>query len=207
MNKVHELSLPFKSEQIAQLEIGDLVYLTGEIIVTVGLPTHKRIKEFIDAGKPLPMDFADGMLCQVGCYVEEQNGVKVSRYINPSTSTRFEPYLPTIIRETGIKAVGGKGGVGPETIKAMQENGCVYLSFIGGASALTSEAVHEVLDVAWEDFIIQFRLTRLRVEKLGPLNVGVDIHGNCLYTNLKKQAQDKFEDLMEELNRSRPSQY
>lgn len=203
MSKIHELNLPFKTEEIERLEIGDLVYLTGEIIVTVGLPTHKRIKDFIDEGRPLPMNFNDGMLCQVGCYVEEQNGTRVSRYINPSTSTRFEPFLPTIIASTGIKAVGGKGGVGPNTIKSMQENGCVYMSFVGGASALTSEAVREVVDVVWDDFIMQFRLTRLRVEKLGPLNVGVDVRGNCLYTNLQNQARGKLDSLMDELNQSR----
>ncbi len=206
MSQTHELTLPFKAEEIERLEIGDLVFLTGEIIVTVGLPTHKRIKAFIDEGKNLPLDFDKGMLCQVGCYVEERDdGTRVCRYINPSTSTRFEPYLPTIIGATGIMAVGGKGGVGPDTIKSMRENGCVYLSFVGGASALTSEAVREVVDVVWEDFIPQFRLTRLRVEKLGPLNVGVDVRGNCLYTNLQEQARDKLDDLMEELNQTRPA--
>ncbi|MEX3007706.1 fumarate hydratase C-terminal domain-containing protein [Hoeflea sp. TYP-13] len=203
MSKTHELTLPLTDADIQTLEIGDLVYLTGDIVVTVGLPTHKRIAEFIDAGKKLPMDIENGILCQVGCYVEEQGGKKVSRYINPSTSTRFEPYLPTIIAGTGVKAIGGKGGVGPETIAAMKKHGCVYLSFIGGASALTSEAVLDVVDVAWEDFIVQFRLTRLRVKQLGPLTVGVDARGNCLYTNLKNDAQQMLDGLMDELNRDR----
>ncbi len=203
MSKSHELTLPLTDADIQRLEIGDLVYLTGDIVVTVGLPTHKRIAEFINAGEALPMDLANGMLCQVGCYVEQQGDKKVSRYINPSTSTRFEPYLPTIIAGTGVKAIGGKGGVGPKTIAAMKKHGCVYLSFIGGASALTSEAVIDVLDIAWEDFIVQFRLTRLRVKQLGPLTVGVDARGNCLYTNLKNDAKNRLSDLMEELSRDR----
>ncbi len=205
MNKSHFLSVPFNPVDLEKLNIGDLVYLTGEIIVTVGLPTHKRIKEYIESGDPLPMDFHNGMLCQVGCYVQEKNGVLTSRYINPSTSTRFEPYLPKIIETTEIKAVGGKGGVGPKTIEAMKKYKCVYLSFVGGASALTSEAVKEVIDIQWDDFIMQFRLIRLRVEKLGPLNVGVDSKGNCLYTNLKNAASKKLENLMQELNQGRQS--
>jgi len=203
MSKTHKLNLPLTDAGIHTLEIGDLVYLTGDIVVTVGLPTHKRIAEFIDVGKELPMDLANGMLCQVGCYVEEQGDKKVSRYINPSTSTRFEPYLPTIIAGTGVKAIGGKGGVGPKTIEAMQKYGCVYLSFIGGASALTSEAVLDVIDVAWEDFIVQFRLTRLRVEQLGPLTVGVNARGDCLYSSLKNNAQERLDGLMDMLNRDR----
>ncbi|MCR9134676.1 MAG: fumarate hydratase C-terminal domain-containing protein [Alphaproteobacteria bacterium] len=203
MSNIHELSLPLQPDDITPLQIGDLVYLTGEIIVTVGLPTHKRIAEFVDAGKELPMDLSNGMLCQVGCYVETQGNKQVSRYINPSTSTRFEPYLPTIIGGTGVRMIGGKGGVGPKTIEAMKAYGCVYVSFIGGASALTSEAVRDVLEVAWHDFIPQFRLTRLKVERLGPLTVGVDVRGNCLYTNLKNEAKGKLDSLMEELNRDR----
>jgi len=204
-SRSHDLSLPFRQDALDDLNIGDLVYLTGEIIVTVGLPTHKRIKEYLDAGKPLPMHFADGMLCQVGAFIEETETGKTCRYINPSTSTRFEPFLPTIIRESGVKAIGGKGGVGPETVKAMRDCGCVYLSFVGGASALTSEAVEEVLDVAWEDFILQFRLTRLRVNRLGPLTVGVDVKGNSLYVDLQKQAEARFDTLMAELNDARPA--
>lgn len=199
----HDLELPFDQQALNQLKIGDLVYLTGDIVVTVGLPTHKRIKEYIDADKPLPMSLKDGMLCQVGAYVEETDDGRVCRYINPSTSTRFEPYLPTIIDRSGVKAIGGKGGVGPETVASMQRNGCVYLSFVGGASALTSEAVEEVVEVAWDDFILQFRLTRLRVKRLGPLTVGVDTKGNSLYVDLQKQAEARFDDLMQELNDNR----
>lgn len=203
MSNTHELSLPLAETDIEPLQIGDLVYLTGDIVVTVGLPTHKRIAQFVDEEKELPMELSNGMLCQVGCYVETRGDKKVSRYINPSTSTRFEPYLPTIIAGTGVRMIGGKGGVGPKTIAAMRKYGCVYVSFVGGASALTSEAVRDVLEVAWHDFIPQFRLTRLRVERLGPLTVGVDVRGNCLYTNLKNAAQNKLDALMEELNRDR----
>ena len=199
----YDLTLPFVQDELNQLKIGDLVYLTGEVVVTVGLPTHKRIKEYIDAGKQLPMDLTDGMLCQVGAYIEDTESGQVCRYINPSTSTRFDPFLPTIIDHSGVKAIGGKGGVGPGTVAAMQRNGCVYLSFVGGASALTSEAVEDVVEVVWKDFILQFRLTRLRVKRLGPLTVGVDTKGNSLYVDLQKQAEAKFEDLMQELNDGR----
>ena len=203
MNNTHYLQVPFLETDLERIKVGDLVYLTGEIIVTVGLPTHERIKNYVDNSQELPFNFNNSMLCQVGCYVEEKNGNLISRYINPSTSTRFEPYLPTIIKGTNLKAIGGKGGVGPKTIEAMKAKKCVYMSFVGGASALTSEAVKEVLDVKWTDFIMQFRLIKLRIEQLGPLNVGVDIYGNSLYANLKHSAEEKFENLMEELNRDR----
>ena len=203
-SRSHDLTLPFIQSELDELNVGDLVYLTGDIIVTVGLPTHKRIKEYIDAGQTLPMDLTNGMLCQVGAYIEDTDTGKICRYINPSTSTRFEPFLPTIINESGVKAIGGKGGVGPNTVTAMRENGCVYLSFVGGASALTSEAVKDVVEVVWPDFILQFRLTKLRVKRLGPLTVGVDTKGNSLYLDLQQQAEARLDGLMDELNAARP---
>ncbi|MFV1528360.1 MULTISPECIES: fumarate hydratase C-terminal domain-containing protein [unclassified Phaeobacter] len=199
----HNLTLPLQQDCLDRLRIGDLVYLTGDIVVTVGLPTHKRMKDYLQAGVELPIDLKDGMWCQVGAYIEQSGSDKTCRYINPSTSTRFEPHLPAIIRASGVKAIGGKGGVGPQTVEAMREMRCVYLSFVGGASALTSEAVEDVIDVAWTDLILQFRLTRLRVKQLGPLTVGVDVRGNSLYSELQAQADSRFEALMKELNETR----
>ena len=53
--------------------------------------------------------------------------------MNPTTSTRFNPFMPRFIRHFGLRAVGGKGGLDAASAAAMREVGCVYLSFLGGA--------------------------------------------------------------------------
>ena len=49
--------------------------------------------------------------------------------------------MPTFIRHFGLRAVGGKGGLDRACAEAMQEVGCVYLSFLGGGAPLLSDAI------------------------------------------------------------------
>src|SRR5208283_2070151 len=97
------------------------------------------------------------------------------------TSTRFNPYMPKMIRHFGLRAVGGKGGLDTQTVQVMKEVGCVYLSYLGGGCAVLSESIKEVVAVEWQDLVLHYRLVKLRVEGLGPGTVGIDANGNSLY--------------------------
>jgi fumarate hydratase subunit beta len=92
------------------LRVDDHVLLTGEIVITAGLPTHDRILEYIHAGKPLPVDLTNAAFFHLGSYSQEENGVFDVLYMNPTTSTRFNGYMPTFIRSLKLRAVGGKAG-------------------------------------------------------------------------------------------------
>ena len=71
----------------------------------------------------------------------------------PTTSIREEPYQADIIKRFGIKAVIGKGGMGPKTQKACQENGCVYLHANRRAAQIYAQCVQQkVLSVRLEQF-------------------------------------------------------
>ena len=52
----------------------------------------------------------------------------------PTTSIREEPYQADVIKRYGVRAVIGKGGMGPKTLAALGEHGAVYLNAIGGAA-------------------------------------------------------------------------
>jgi fumarate hydratase subunit beta len=180
-----------------------MVYLSGELVITAGLPTHQRMLEYINAGKPLPIDLHNGTLLQFGGYsVEAQGQVKVV-YMNPTTSTRFNPLMPTIIKSQQLRAVGGKGGLDATCAQAMRETGCVYLSFPGGGCTLFSEAIREVVAVEWRDLLLHYRLVKLRVENLGPGTVGIDAHGNSLYEGLQRTAESRLPAIMAQLNADR----
>ena len=112
--------------------------------------------------------------------------------MNPTTSTRFNPLMPRIIRHFGLRAVGGKGGLDRPCADAMKEVGCVYLSFLGGGSPLLSDAIKEVVAVAWDDLVAHYRLVKLRVEDLGPLVVAIDSKGNSLFDQLQESARDRL---------------
>lgn len=137
MSSEYTLNTPLKKEDVAKLKLGDLVYLNGEIVITAGLPTHQRIMQYIENGQELPIDLENAVFFHLGSYNREKNGKFEVLYVNPTTSTRFNPYMPTIIRKFHLRAVGGKGGLDKENVKAMKEVGCVYLSVLGAGSPLS----------------------------------------------------------------------
>jgi len=199
------LRLPLSRADAQALSVGDVVALDGEAVVTIGLPTHRRMVEYIRDGKQLPFDLTGGAFLHLSICSREAGGHIDPLYVNPTTSTRFNPLMPTIIRRFSLCATSGKGGLDGECVRAMQEVGCVYFSIPGGASALLSSGVAEVLETAWNDLIMQFRLTRVRLDGFGPLTVAIDAHGRSLYDDLARAARERLPAIMEKLRAERGS--
>lgn len=199
----HNLSLPLTESQVRTLDVGDTVFLSGEIVITAGLPTHERILAHIAAGEPLPIDLREAGFFHLGSFNREADGRFEVLYINPTTSTRFSPHMPAIIRAFNLRAVGGKGGLDRQCVLAMQEVGCVYLSFLGGGCTPLSAAVQEVVAVGWNDLIAHYRLVQLRVSLLGPLTVAIDARGNSLYDQLQAEATRRLPEILRTMEASR----
>ena len=197
------LRLPLSKADVRQLKAGDFVLLDGDIVLTAGLPTHERIREHMRANKPLPIDIRGGSLLHLGSYSLETDGKFDVLYMNPTTSTRFNSYMPEFIRHYDLRLVGGKGGLDHASAEAMREVGCVYLSFLGGGAALHTDAIKTVVEVAWDDLVSHYRLVKLRVESLGPLVVAIDCHGRSLFEELSDTAQNKLPDLLDKLDAGR----
>jgi fumarate hydratase subunit beta len=203
MGETIKLTLPLTEAKVRTLSAGDFVTLDGEIVITAGLPTHHRIIEHVEAGKPLPIDIRGGTFFHLGSYSRDRNGAFEVLYMNPTTSTRFNPLMPRIIRHFGLRAVGGKGGLDAASAAAMREVGCVYLSFLGGGSALLSDAIKDVVAVAWDDLVAHYRLVKLRVEGLGPLVVAIDAKGTSLFDTLSEAARDRLPEILHDLDVAR----
>jgi len=205
MSRVHELDTPLTADAVAGLEVGDQVYLSGEVVLTAGLPTHRRILEYLDEGRDVPIDLRGTVLLQFGGMNREAgDGLEVV-YMNPTTSTRFNELMPPIIGGYGLRAVGGKGGLDAACAAAMAAAGCVYLSYPGGLCTLYTRAIREVVAVEWRDLIPHYRLTKIRVDGLGPGTVGIDARGKSLYDGLDRQAAERMPDILARLDRERPS--
>lgn len=203
--RTHRLTFPLSEADARSLRAGDQVILDGEIVVTAGLPTHQRLIGCLDGREQLPMELTGGCLFHIGSYSEEVKGGFEVRYINPTTSTRFNPYMPKLIEGLGLHAVGGKGGLDARSTQAMNRAGCVYLSFLGGGATLLSAAVREVLEVGWSDMLTHYRVVRLRVEGMGPATVGIDAHGRSLYDEQSTAAHEKRREILSNLDRARES--
>ena len=204
MSEFRRITMPMTRDEARSLRAGDMVLVDGEIVITAGLPTHHRLLACIDEGRPPPIDIAGGSLLHLGSYSRDtaDGGLEVL-YMNPTTSTRFNPVMPKLIRHYGLSAVGGKGGLDAACVEAMQEVGCVYLSFLGGGAPLHTAAIKAVREVAWNDLVAHYRLVRLAVEGLGPLTVGIDAHGNSLFRDLTAQAEERMPAILEQLAQDR----
>lgn len=188
------LTLPLARADVEALELGELVTISGQVTMTIGLPTHKRMVDLLEAGTPLPVDLRDGAFFHLSCYNRERpDGTHEALYLNPTTSTRYEAYMPRLVEGWGLRLVGGKGGLDAASVLAMQRQGCAYLSFLGGGCTLLSQAIRRVVSVHWTDYIEQFRLLTLEVADLGPATVAIDAHGNSVYEQLRTQAAARLQ--------------
>ncbi len=54
-----------------------------------------------------------------------------------------------------------------------------------------------------DDLIMQFRLSRIRVQGMGPLTVAIDAHGNSIYDQLSQSARDRMPQILARLAEAR----
>jgi len=188
------LTLPLSRADVEGLRLGELVTVSGLVTMSIGLPTHKRMVDLVEAGTALPVDLRDGAFFHLSCYNRERaDGSHEALYLNPTTSTRYDAYMPRLVEGCGLRLVGGKGGLDAASVLAMQRQGCAYLSFLGGGCTLLSQAIRRVVSVHWTDYISQFRLLTLEVAELGPATVAIDAHGGSLYAQLREEAARRLQ--------------
>ncbi len=205
----HRMHFPLSQADARRLRAGDQVIMDGEIIVTAGLPTHQRLIDCLDGKEALPMPLLGQSLFHLGSLSRERGDPAGSAtgldllYINPTTSTRFNPLMPRLITGLQLHAVGGKGGLDEHCVQAMQRTGCVYLSFLGGGATLHTAAVREVLQVGWSDMLMHYRLVRLRVQGLGPVTVAIDAHGRSTYADAQASAQARLPEILAAMDAQR----
>ena len=110
MNKI--LKTPIQSEDVERLKIGDIVFLDG-YLVTCRDMAHRRL---IDMGLQLPVELEGLAILHARPIVtKDGDGWKIVS-IGPTTSMRMDVHEKEFIKQTGVKLVVGKGGMGPETV-------------------------------------------------------------------------------------------
>jgi fumarate hydratase class I len=113
----------------------------------------------------------------------------------PTTSTREEPYQGDVMRHFHVRAVIGKGGMGPKTLAACRETPGVYLHAIGGAATLIAQTVKRVLGVHKLDFGVPEAMWVIEVEDF-PAVVTMDSHGGSLHVDVEARSREALTRLM-----------
>lgn len=181
------LQTPLTEAAVRALQVGQEVYLTG-IVYTGRDAVHKYLHE----GGQLPegVSFKNGVIYHCGPVVmKEPNGEWKVTAAGPTTSIREEPYQAQIIRDFGVRAVIGKGGMGDQTLAACKEYGCVYLHAIGGAAQVLAECVRKVRGVSFlEKFGSPEAIWELEVVDF-PAVVTIDAHGKSRHREILAYSQ------------------
>jgi fumarate hydratase class I len=136
-----------------------------------------------------PVDMNGSVLYHCGPVMLKQGEHWTVKAAGPTTSIREEPYQADIIRNYGVRAVIGKGGMGKKTLAALRESGAVYLNAIGGAAQYYAKSIEKVHGVNLIEFGIPEAMWQLRVHQFVAI-VTMDAHGNSLHAEVEKTTGD-----------------
>jgi fumarate hydratase class I len=204
---MHHLNFPLSPDDIGRLKVGDPVRLTG-VMLTGRDAAHKwMIDTFIKKSRPPAGDdleverairplLAGGAIYHCGPVV---GGLETKDYrflaAGPTTSIREEPYQGDVMRHFQVRAVIGKGGMGPKTLAACGEVPGVYLHAIGGAATLIAQTVTRVLGVHKLDFGVPEAMWVIEVKDF-PAVVTMDSHGVSLHADIEARSAEKLAQLV-----------
>ncbi len=177
------LSSPVTEAQARALKVGDVVLISGDMFTG-----RDNVHSYLMKNAP-PVDLNGAVLYHCGPVMLQEDGRWRVKAAGPTTSIREEPYQADVIRRYGVRAVIGKGGMGPKTLAALQECGAVYLNAIGGAAQYYARTLEEVKAVYLMEFGIPEAMWHVRANGFAAI-VTMDAHGNSLHAEIEKMTAD-----------------
>lgn len=145
--KMKELFLPLTKEDIDNLKMGELAYLSGTIY-SARDNTHSKLIELINKAEPLPFTLSGAAIYYMGP-TPAREGV-VCGSAGPTTSSRMDRYTPALL-EKGLKVMIGKGNRSAEVKQSIKANHAIYFSTIGGAGAYLADKIKRMKCVAFPE--------------------------------------------------------
>jgi len=194
MKKV--LTTPISSEDIKDIRIGDIIYISGTI-VTCRDVAHRRL---IEEGIPLPVDLNGLAIFHAGPIVKDHGNDEYEMIsIGPTTSMRMEKFEKEFIEQTGVKLIVGKGGMGKNTEEGCKEHKALHLVYPAGNAVYAARKVDRIKEVHWTDLGMPESLWVSEVTEFGPLIVSIDTEGNNIFENNKVEFNRKKDEVYESI--------
>jgi L(+)-tartrate dehydratase beta subunit len=209
--KTVHLKLPATTEDLRNLEIGSVVYLTGRVFTAregvykhaiedgAGMPASKETLGLVNfhcspaarinpdgsysvgAITSAPMEDPEDVPPHALANVE--SGYTVGA-VSATASFRFVKWLDRWFKLSGCNIIIGKGGMTSEIYKkSFVPNHAIYLTTVGyGTGALLGRGIKSVAGVYWmEELGLAQAVWVLEVDNFGPFLVESDLAGNSLF--------------------------
>lgn len=190
------LTTPIKAEDLEDINVGDVVYLTG-YLTTCRDVAHRRL---IEEGRQLPVNIDGGAIIHAGPIIRALGDDKYELVnVGPTTSMRMEKFEEEFIKETGVKLIVGKGGMGEGTMRGCRDHKALHVVFPAGCAVVAATCVEEIVDANWKDLGMPETLWTCKVKEFGPLIVSIDTHGRNLFEENKVKFNEKKEEAIAEI--------
>ena len=192
-----DLTLPASTDDIAKLEIGTVVYLTGRVF-TAREGVYKRA---VEEGFGLPVAATEMGLANFHCSpaaAVHADGTYTVGAVTATASFRFAKWLDGWFKLTGCNVIIGKGGMTSAIYRdCFVPNRAIYLTTVGyGTGALLGRGIRRVVDVHWRaELGLAQAIWVLEVERFGPFLVESDLRGNSLFERENAKIAPHIEKL------------
>jgi L(+)-tartrate dehydratase beta subunit len=181
--KTVHLDLPASTDDLRQLEIGSVAYLTGRVFTAREGVYQRAIGDGF--GMPASKEALGtaNFHCSPAASINPDGSYTVGA-VTATASFRFAQWLDGWFRMSGCNNIIGKGGM---TAAANRQhfipNNAIYLTTVGyGTGALLGRGIKRVAGVYWlEELGLAQAVWVLDVEKFGPFLVESDLAGNSLF--------------------------
>ena len=177
-------------EEVASWKPGQRLLLSGKLL-TGRDAAHKRIQDFLEQEKPLPVDFTNRVIYYVGPVDPVRD--EVVGPAGPTTSTRMDKFTEMMLAKTGLIGMIGKAERGPAAIEAIRKHKAAYLMAVGGAAYLVAKAIRKSRVLAFEDLGME-AIYEFEVQDM-PVTVAVDANGTSVHNTGPAEWSKKIVEL------------
>lgn len=190
------LTTPISDEDLADINIGDIIYLNGSL-TTCRDVAHRRL---VEGGRELPVDVRNNAIFHAGPIVRPlENGKFEMVSVGPTTSMRMEKFEKEFVEKTGVKIIVGKGGMGPNTEYACKHGKAIHCVFPAGNAVVAATEVEEIVAAEWKDLGMPETLWNCKVKEFGPMIVSIDTKGRNLFEENKVIFNERKKKAYEEI--------
>ena len=166
--------------ELSKYQVKTRLSLTGTLVVARDL-AHAKIKERLDAGKPMPEYLRDHPVYYAGPAKTPEGYASGS--FGPTTAGRMDAYVDQFQAAGGSLVMLAKGNRSRQVVDACARHGGFYLGSIGGPAArLAKDSIRKVEVLEYPELGME-AVYRIEVEDF-PAFIVTDDKGNDFFTEV-----------------------